>query len=144
MGTIKVCLLSLLMMMPISSWACDNQGSLIEGFLQRNKHWVEVENQHSTNIAKRNPILIDINFRNPEKSKILTFKNQNDLLGAIKSRDYSAGEEQLSSINSICLKNNVLEIKSNQGDAKLFYTGKVLNAEVRYGIFGSTFYFKKH
>lgn len=130
--------------MPISSWACDNQSSLIEGFLQRHKHWVEIENKNSTNIAQKNPILIDINFRNPEKSKILTFKSQNDLLGAIKSRDYSAGEEQLSSISSICLKNNALEIKSNQGNAKLFYTGKVLNAEVRYGIFGSTFYFKKH
>ena len=144
MGTIKVYLLSLIILMPISSWACDSQSSLIEGFLQRNKYWIEVENKTSTHIAKKNPILIDINFRNPEKSKILTFKNQTDLLGAIKSKDYSAGEEQISSISSVCLKDNALEIKSNQGNAKLFYTGKVLNAEVSYGIFGSTFYFKKH
>lgn len=125
-------------------WAsCDNQTSLIEGFLQRNRHWIEVEDKNSKEIARRNPILIDINFRDIEKTKILTFKDQGTLLSAIKSKDFSQGKPQLSSINGICFKDNVLEIQSDQGTAKLFYTGEVLNAQVRYGFLGSTFYFRK-
>lgn len=149
MGTLSTLILKTMipvgLMMPILAQAasCDHQTSLIEGFLQRNKQWVEIENKNSTEIAKRNPILIDVNFRNPERTQILTFKDQGELITALKSRDYSAGKQQLSDISSICFKNNTLEIKTPQGNAKLFYTGEVLNARVSYGIFGDTFYFKK-
>lgn len=119
--------------------SCDSQNSLIESFLQRHERWVEVESKGSKQLAQKNIIVIDVNFQNPKRTKVVTFKNQKEFLNG----NFKAATPRISSINSICMEDQGLEISGAEGNARLYFSGNVLSAEVSKFGFSRTFYFKK-
>lgn len=130
---------SVMMLSQRSLAACDSQSSLIESFLQRHERWVEVETKGSAQLAKKNIIVIDVNFKNPKNTKVVTFKDQKEFAGG----DYKKATPRISKIQSICVSDRNLEIAGAEGNATLSFSGKNLSAEVSKFVFSRTFYFKK-